>query len=188
MERGARKVPRHQRGQYELRLPSKPKRPVTVRAPGRRHHWPHPGQEVLPPGLPQTPSPTHQQRRSGKKQQVVVAIISEQNENYSPPYNVAPIFQTATTFQKTNPVDPPSSSLLPPPVSSFLPSFPQRQGLVLSIQSCSICALMNWECVKSVNELPCCACTSICWLRSIAQLWFNLVQMPQPLCLPTYHK
>lgn len=112
MERGARKVPRHQRGQYELRLPSKPKRPVTVRAPGRRHHWPHPGQEVLPPGLPQTPSPTHQQRRSGKKQQVVVAIISEQNENYSPPYDVAPIFQTATTFQKTNPVDPPSSSLL----------------------------------------------------------------------------
>lgn len=55
-----------------------------------------------------------------------------------------PFFKRQQLFKKQIPwTRPPPSSFLPPPVSSFLPSFPQRQGLVLSIQSCSICALMN---------------------------------------------
>lgn len=66
LEGDARKVHRHQRRQYELRVSPQSKRPVALRSPRRRHDRPHPCPEVLPSRLLQAPSSSHHQRRPGK--------------------------------------------------------------------------------------------------------------------------
>lgn len=75
LERDPREVPRHQCSQYELRVPPQPDGRVALRSPGWRHHGPHPRQEVFPPGLPQAPCSTHQQRWPGKSDGVGVKVI-----------------------------------------------------------------------------------------------------------------
>lgn len=48
LEGDPRKVYRHQRRQYELRVPPQSERPGALRSPRRRHGRPHPRPEVLP--------------------------------------------------------------------------------------------------------------------------------------------
>lgn len=67
VEDDPREVPGYKRCQYELCLSSQPQRSLTCCSSGWRHHWPHPGPKVFPLRLPETPPPTHQQRRPGNQ-------------------------------------------------------------------------------------------------------------------------